>query len=416
MPPPRRRRLLPAVVLLGLFGVAGWFGWEQAAAALNVRRGRAALNRGDTSAARHHLDRALAVWPDDAETHFLTAHAARKDGAPATARDHLKQAHRLGWPDDAVGPELVLIDLRAGAVNEPALLNLVAAGHPESADILAVLVPGYLAAYRVGEAEPLSARWVELAPDSAAAWGRRADVLERLRKRTEARDAAREAVRLAPDDRAARLRLARLVLETRQPPEEAAELLGPLHAANPADAEPRVLLAAARHAQGRTADALALLDPHTSGPEPDAKALHLRGRLLLEGGRPADALPSLRRAAERDPSEPEILFTLFQCLQQTGPPDEATAAERRWKQAAADLARVNELGRAIAAAPADPDLRREMGELFLRNGREADGVRWLESALKVRPDHAPTHRLLADHYVRSGRPDRAAAHRAGGNP
>jgi tetratricopeptide (TPR) repeat protein len=408
------------VVLAGLVGVIGWQGWVQGSAWAHLRRGRAALDRGDPAAARDHLDRTLTVWPGHAEAHFLAARAARKVGDPKAARDHLRKAHESGWPDDEVGPELVLADLARGDVAEPALLRLVAAGHPDSADILAVLVPGYLAAYRVAEAEPLSRKWVELRPESAEAWSHRADILERLRLRPEAREAAREAVRLDPGDRAARLRLARLLLETRQPPDEAAGLLEPLLAANPDDPDARVLLAAGRQAQGRPDDALALLDPLTTAPAANPKALLLRGRLLLDAGRPADALPALRRAAAADPSDPEALFTLFQCLQQTGPADEARAAEDRWRRCTADLARVNELGRAVAAAPNDPDLRREMGELFLRNGRAADGVRWLESALKVAPDHAPTHRLLADHHARTGRPDLAARHRAaaegGGNP
>lgn len=416
MPPPSpRRRVLPAVVLVALAGVAGWQGWGRVSAWVDFRRGRAALERGDAAEARRRLDRAVAVWPNDPETHFLAARAARKDGDPAAAAVHLKDARRLGWPDDEVGPELVLADLRAGRVDEPALLRLAAAGHPDTPDILAVLVPGYLAAYRVAEAEPLSKQWVDHRPGAADAWRLRADILRRLGRKAEARDAAREAVRLAPDDRPGRLKLARLLLETRQPPDEADAVLAPLAVADPGP-EALVLLAAVRQAQGRAGEAAAVLDPLLAGPAPDPRALHLRGKIDLEAGRPAAGLPFLRRAAERDPSDPELLYTLAQCLRQTGPPDEAAAAEERWKRCSADVGRVSELGRAIAASPADPDLRREMGELFLRNGRDADGVRWLESALKVRPDHAPAHRALAEYYGRAGQPGRAAEHRAAAAP
>jgi Flp pilus assembly protein TadD len=76
------------------------------------------------------------------------------------------------------------------------------------------------------------------------------------------------------------------------------------------------------------------------------------------------------------------------------------------------LKRAAELARAISASPHDPELRREIGELFLRNGRETEGVRWLESALRARPDHAPTHKVLAAYYERIGRPDLARQHGA----
>ena len=70
------------------------------------------------------------------------------------------------------------------------------------------------------------------------------------------------------------------------------------------------------------------------------------------------------------------------------------------------------MSRLISAAPRDPEHRREMGELFLRNGRDAEGLRWLESALRQDPDHAPTHATLAAHYEKAGRPDLAAGHRS----
>src|SRR5207247_1050780 len=119
----------------------------------------------------------------------------------------------------------------------------------------------------------------------------------------------------------------------------------------------------------------------------------------------------LRKAAELERSDPEVLYALFLCIQQTGTAAEAAEAEARWKQADADLKQVGELAKAIAAAPRDPELRRQMGELFLRNGRDAEGIRWLESALRERPDHVKTHEILAAYYDRTGRPDRAAEHR-----
>jgi uncharacterized protein HemY len=103
---------------------------------------------------------------------------------------------------------------------------------------------------------------------------------------------------------------------------------------------------------------------------------------------------------------------LFQCLQQVGSPAEAKSAEERWRQCEADLKTVAELATAISRMPRDPDLRCKMGELFLRNGRVADGLNWLNSALREQPDHGPTHMALASHFEKTGQPDRAATHRA----
>jgi predicted Zn-dependent protease len=103
-------------------------------------------------------------------------------------------------------------------------------------------------------------------------------------------------------------------------------------------------------------------------------------------------------------------------MQQVGSPEEARAAEQKWKQCESDLKRVAELGRAISAAPRDPALRTEMGELFLKNGREQDGLRWLESALREQPDYPLAHRLLASYYERMGQEDKAGRHRKFGQP
>jgi Tfp pilus assembly protein PilF len=56
-------------------------------------------------------------------------------------------------------------------------------------------------------------------------------------------------------------------------------------------------------------------------------------------------------------------------------------------------------------------LRCEAGLILMRRGLEAEGLRWLESALAVDPRHAGTHQALADYFERTGDAERAAQHR-----
>ena len=155
---------------------------------------------------------------------------------------------------------------------------------------------------------------------------------------------------------------------------------------------------------------MALLDRILAGDPGHAKALHARGRLELQRGRPAVAVVYLRRGVAADPSDVESLYTLYQCLQQIGTPAEIRVAEERWRQCDADLKRVGELVRIIAASPRDPDRRREIGELFLRNGQKVEGLRWLDTALELDPGHRATHRVLADYYGKTGPPELARKH------
>lgn len=409
----RRRLLTLGCLLVAIGGVGLWFLWDQVEAWSSYRRGKAAIE-DDPAAARGYFDRCLATWSSSGEMHFLAAQAARRCGDVSEASRHLDEAARHGWSEAAIGVERALMEAQARRLGwvEPVLLRALGENDKESHHILAVLVPAYMAEFRWLEADAATKKWVEIRPEAATAWRCRGEIFERLRKREEAVNAFRKAVELAPDDRRTRLNLSRLLLEIRQPASEAARHLEWLAGADPDNPAVLVQLAACREAQNRTAEAVALLDRVIADHPPDSKAYHFRGRLELNRGRPAAAVPFLRNAADLDPYDPEVLYSLLLSLQQTEATAEARTVEERWKRCDGDLKRAAELGRAIAAAPHDPDLRREMGELFLRNGRDSDGLRWLDSALREWPEHAETHRVLAAYYERIGQPDKAAYHRA----
>lgn len=421
MPPPpqpglsRRQTRLLLVVVLALLGVVGWFGADHWLAGRALARGREALAAGDPAAAAAALDRCLKTWPREAEAHFLAAVAARRTARTPAAKHHLEEAARNGWDKEAVAVEYALQASAAGAPFaevEPILRGAADAGGRDAGDARAAVVPGYLAQFRITEADAVTAQWVEADPADARGWALRADVLERLERREAARLAFARWVEADPDSRPARLGLVRTMLGTRRSPAEISPHLDRLLAATPDDPTALRLLAGLREIEGRPDDAAAVLDRViAAAPTPDAAALMQRARLELDHGRPADALPVARRAVAADPSDVEARFTLFRCLELTGSP-EAAEAEAKWKGVRDDLDRARSLARQVSAAPLDPEPRRQMGELFLRNGRTADGLRWLESALAVRPDHPATHAALAAHYDRSGQPERAAQHRA----
>jgi len=62
----------------------------------------------------------------------------------------------------------------------------------------------------------------------------------------------------------------------------------------------------------------------------------------------------------------------------------------------------------------DPDnvsLRHETGVIYLALGHEEEAARWFQSVLQLDPDHAPTHRVLADYFQKHGDAQRAEHHR-----
>src|SRR5207248_8239225 len=137
--------------------------------------------------------------------------------------------------------------------DEPFLLQHAGENDPDAAEVLPVLVRLYAGQFRWPDADRLTEVWVRVRPNLARAWAGRGETLERLRRRDEAISALREAVRLDPADRRSRLDLVRLLLETRQPPNEAAAHLELLTASDPDDPAVLVQAAACRAAQGAAA-------------------------------------------------------------------------------------------------------------------------------------------------------------------
>jgi Tfp pilus assembly protein PilF len=63
---------------------------------------------------------------------------------------------------------------------------------------------------------------------------------------------------------------------------------------------------------------------------------------------------------------------------------------------------MDDLLKVVVKVPRDPDPRRELGTICLRNGQTAEGLRWLQGALEVAPADKETHAVLADFYEGQG--------------
>ncbi len=143
----------------------------------------------------------------------------------------------------------------------------------------------------------------------------------------------------------------------------------------------------------------------------DGPALLERGRLALETGQPAEAEGLLRRAAAARPHDRDTNYHLALCLQGLGKADEAATYLSRMRAIEDDLKRLMKVHAETLKRPDDPGLRLEAALICLRNGDEAEGLRWLHGALLSDPRHRPTHQALADYYERHGDATRAGQHR-----
>jgi Tfp pilus assembly protein PilF len=403
----RRRALLSALALLALAygGRAAWLEYH-------FRAAERAQERRDFGAARDHLARYLAAYPASGRAHFLAARAARRAGDLDEAEAHLAACRRLDYRPDDVTLERVLLAVGRGEpAGEDYLRECVERGHPDSLLILEVLTDAYLRNYRLLDALAAMNRYLERRPDSVPMLLGRAFVWEKIYAYADAESDYRRALALDPDNEAARRRFAELLLARRGTPDEAAAEYERLHERRPDDPAYLLGLARCRRQAGQTDEARRLLarlleiDAHYPG------ALAEMGRVAADGGRTREAIDWLKKATADAPHDRVAYSALANCLRLAGDQEEERACRATLERLDADLRRMDELTREALSRPYDPALRCELGVLFLRNGEEAEGLRWLGLALERDPAYRDAHRALADYFEGKGQPDLAAPHR-----
>jgi Tfp pilus assembly protein PilF len=406
----RRRAVGSAALLLALAGVAVYAGrtlWLEH----HFRAAERAEERRDFAAARDHLEPYLAAYPDSGPAHFLAARNARRDGHPDEAVSHLEACRQMHYRPQDVDLERVLLKVQRGERLDDYLRERVEHNDPESVLILEVLADVYLRNYRLWDALWGLDRYLELRPADVKALVGRAFVWEKLNSFADAERDYRRALEIDPDNDAARLRFADLLLNRRGTPDQAAPEYERLRERDPDNPAYLLGVAGCRRKAGRLGEARQLLatllrqHPHYPG------ALTEMGRVALDDGQPAEAIDWLHKAIQAAPTDRVAYSTLLNCLRLTGREQEERDCRVVLERLDADLKRIDELTRAALGRPYDPDLRCELGILFLRNGEEAEGRRWLGLALEQDPGHNGAHRALAEHFEAKGKPDLAAPHR-----
>jgi tetratricopeptide (TPR) repeat protein len=404
----------PAVlVLLGLSAVGlallGAHRWPER----HLRNARAALTDRKYDVARASLLRYLNARPNSAEAHLLLAQLDRRANNYADAASHLDACERLGGPSDAIAMERALAVIQNGAYNPE--LDRWCYEHLQRNDadqyvILEALSQGFTKTYRLKEAMACLQRMLVLQPDSSYALRRRAWIYSQGEEHDRAEADYRRALEIDPEDAAARLGLAEILLNVRKNGREAAEHYERLWAGKH---EGTIALGLARgwRLLGRNADARRLLDDWLSLHPTDASALAERGRLALDEQATEQGVALLRRAITLAPYLRDANYTLYLESTKQGRKAEAEACQERMKQSEKVREELAQLTRRLGAAPDNADLRCRIAQIFLSYGDEEEGVRWLLCTLQNHPRHAPSHRVLADYYQKRGQNDRAAEHR-----
>jgi predicted Zn-dependent protease len=376
-----------------------------------LRAAREALARREFGQAQAHLDACLAFRPDDGELHFLAGQTARRRGDYDCAEQHLGACDRLHWSPERVELERALLLAQQGDPKAPEgpLYALVREGHPEGVLILEALAAGSLRSYQLGKAQRYLEEWLGRVPDDFQALLWYGEVQERRNLWPKALDAYRKAVECNPSLDSARLRLARALARTNRL-HEAAEQFERLRQRS-GDANAVVGLARCRESLGQTDVARRLLDELLAERPEHVEALMDRGRLALAEGQPEEAARLLGKASRLAPFERSVVYQYCRCLERLGRLAETRDMRQRLRQIEQDLRTLEDVHRQVHRDPQDPGPRSRVGLILLRNRQDKEGLRWLDSALRLDPLHRPSHEALAEYYLRQGDDERATYHR-----
>lgn len=407
--PTRTRAILSALVrdprvwamgiLLALLAIAVAIVGPQVQAWYHLRAGRWELQHWHNAQAIRHLKTCLRIWPEDPDVLLLAARATRRGRGYAEAERLLEKYQQVRGLDEACSLEQLLLSAERNI--EPVVeicWRYVEQGHPDSPLILEALVRGYLRQYRLGEARSCLDRWKRDEPNNAQIFCLEGLLyLDYAHTRSAAIESFQHAVDLDADNEEARQGLAVALIAARRY-SDAIPHLERLLQSQPNSPSIRIGLAECFDGLGQDAEAIKEVDAVLAEQPEFAPALSLRGRLALKSGESAQAEHWLREAVRLNPVEHRARYSLILCLNQNGKEEEARNLQQRFEQLEEDLARFNDIvTKEIVQRPRDPALHCTLGQLLIRGGQREEGLRWLQSALRLDPNYAPARQAVQEY-------------------
>jgi tetratricopeptide (TPR) repeat protein len=361
-----------------------------------LRQGEEALAARKDGRAKEHLDRYLTYRPGDPRGRLLAARTARRLRRYDEAAEHLRRCREDGGASEAIEVELTLTALQRGDDARPdeALRRRAQENDELGLVILEALIQHDIDTYQLRQAQHDLNLYLSRRPQDLHALLARAHVWERFLSFADALADYEKAVAAHPHDDRARLRLADTLLIAGTP-EEALAQYQRLERRWPKKPEVRLGLARCARRLGDAAKAAQDLDGLLAEGSENGEVLWERGLAALDQGQTAAAEPWLRRAAQARPHDRRICYSLSRCLLDLGKSAEAKVWNDRAEQLDADVQRLHQVCQEVMERPNDAALRCEGGQLFLRNGEHAEGVRWLRLALQLDPDCSEARETLA---------------------
>jgi tetratricopeptide (TPR) repeat protein len=351
--------------------------------------------------------------PRSAEAHYYLARLKLATDQPQEAFEAIDRSRRLGYDRAALECLLAVIHSRAGRYTEaePVLRRAFQETMEPQVEVAQELARVFLSTYQIARAVVPLERWRELAPEDGRPYLWRNEI--ESRKQGESSVLIQnylEALKRDPNLDKARLGLAERLRKDHRLDEARREYATYL-ARHPQDVEALdgagIAALGAEDVESAVAsfEAALALDPR------DTTALRELAQINLRRGQFPRAVDLLRRVIEIDRFDPDIHYTYARALKLIGDDKAAeaeTALSLRFRKEHEDLQVLRDN---LLKDPDNVDFRFQIAQWFLEHGRDGEGLDWTREILRQTPNHAPTHRLLAEYHARKGNTGLANYHR-----
>lgn len=421
-PPPRRTKWW-AYVLLFLVLALAWPAYRY-----NVFYHRLAIAQNDM--ALGHIDEAIRKLetefqnqPLNGEVAYWLAVAHRRAGHIGKFNEFIELAKKFKYSPDEVDRQILLSWLQSGETNdgiERQADKLIETADKYSGGRLDLFIDefyearslGFLANFRLVDAEVTLDHWIEVRPQSIHARMLRANVKERQLSRFQATEKEyQDILKIDPGNLEARVQFARLLLFNQQIPDAVTQYEICLESA-PDDVRVQLGLAECEYRDGKKLDAakdrLEKLLAQDQLADDRARTLLLLGEIARSQGKYELVIRYLTEATELSSTLGAAPFrsisSAYANLQRRSDAEKYLAIANRKTDQQERLGRLME---AIIHDPNNADLRFQQGEMFSEKNNQDQAEIWWKMAVRFDPKHLPAHTNLAEYY--SKRNDRKLA-------
>ena len=363
--------------------------------------------------------------PQSAEIVYWLAVAHRRAGHYEKFNELIEQAQRLHYLPDEIARQKLLARFQTGEIEEEMEQQsdeLIARADQYTGQRFDLFVDefyeartqGFLANYRLVDAEVTLSHWIEIRPKSIVPRLRRADVKEREYNSQAAESEYREILEMDPANVEARIQFAKLLLFNQKVSEAATQYEQCLQTV-PDDVRVQLGIAESEYRGGGKIDSArarleTLLNRDLSAND-KGKVLFLLGEIARSQNKPELAIKYLTEATEISPdlgaTPYRSLSAIYTRLRQ---PEKAEQYLRISKRITNYGSHLSFLANEILQNPTSGDLRYEQGRVYFEEGHKREAAAWWAMAIRFDPDHFQARVCLAKYYLDEGEIDKANYH------